>query len=85
MDPFNPFSLILLLLLLEDKLNEELLQLLVAVVDAELLKRVIIKYLKPVNVKYSNDSAVVLASDVNPQFAINVADYPSKEAIIHCL
>jgi hypothetical protein len=38
MDPLNALSHVLLLLLLEYQFNEELLQLLVAVVDAELLK-----------------------------------------------
>ena len=40
LDPLNPFSHVLLLLLLEDKFNEQLLQFLIAVVDAQLLKTV---------------------------------------------
>lgn len=38
MSPHDPLPLVLGLLLLEDQLNEELLQLLIAVVYAELLK-----------------------------------------------
>ena len=36
--PLDSFPLVLLLLLLQDELDEELLQLLVAVIDAELLE-----------------------------------------------
>lgn len=36
--PGDPFPLVLLLFLLQDQLNKQLLELLVAVIDAELLK-----------------------------------------------
>ena len=52
--PLDPLPLVLLLLLLQHQLDEELLQLLVAVVDAELLKTVLPKDLKAVDVKNSN-------------------------------
>ena len=38
MFPGDPFPLVLLLFLLQDQLNKQLLELLVAVIDAELLK-----------------------------------------------
>jgi hypothetical protein len=44
---------VLSLLLLEDELDEKLLQLLVAVVDAELLKPILRKDLKSVNVQHA--------------------------------
>ena len=50
-DPVDPLLPVLLLLLLQDQLNEQLLQLLVAVVDAKLLKAVFVEHLKPVNVE----------------------------------
>ena len=52
--PLDPLPLVLLLLLLQHQLDEELLQLLVAVVDAELLKTVLPKDLKAVDVKNAN-------------------------------
>lgn len=36
--PGDPFTLVLFLLLLQNQLNKQLLQLLIAVIDAELLK-----------------------------------------------
>ena len=50
MDPLNPLPLILLLLLLQHELDEQLLQFLVAVVDAELLKAVVVKHLENIDV-----------------------------------
>ena len=50
----NALLLVLLLLGAQSQLNEQLLQLLVAVVDAELLKAVLPKDLKPVNVEQSH-------------------------------
>ena len=52
--PLDSLPLVLLLLLLQHQLDEQLLQLLVAVVDAELLKTVLPKDLKAVDVKNSN-------------------------------
>ena len=52
--PLDPLPLVLLLLLLQHQLDEQLLQLLIAVVDAELLKTVLPKDLKAVDVKNSN-------------------------------
>ena len=52
--PANVLSVILLLLKLEDVLHEELLQVLVCVVDAELLKGVNGEVLKSENVQHSN-------------------------------
>ena len=52
--PLDPLPLVLLLLLLQHQLDEQLLELLVAVVDAELLKTVLPKDLKAVDVKNSN-------------------------------
>ena len=49
-DPLNPLPLILLLLLLQHELDEQLLQFLVAVVDAELLKAVVVKHLENIDV-----------------------------------
>ena len=52
--PLDPLPLVLLLLLLQHQLDEQLLELLVAVVDAELLKTVLTKDLKAVDVKNAN-------------------------------
>ena len=48
-DPLDALALVLLLLLLEHELDEELLQLLVAVVDAELLEAVVVEHLEAWN------------------------------------
>ena len=50
----NPLSQVLFLLLFQCELDEELLELLVAIVDAELLKAVVLEDLEPVDVQYSN-------------------------------
>ena len=50
----NPLSQVLFLLLFECELDEELLKLLVAIVDAELLKAVVLEDLEPINVQYPN-------------------------------
>ena len=49
--PFNPFAEVLLLLMGKGRLNEDLLELLVGVVDDELLKAVLLESLKPVEVQ----------------------------------
>ena len=85
MDPLDPLPLVLLLFLFEDQLNEELLELLIAIINAQLLKGIIIKYLKPVNIKDTDDSAVVLPSYIDAKFGINVTDYPCEETIVHSL
>ncbi len=45
-DPFDALPLVFVLLLLQDELDEQLLELLVAVVDAELLKGVVFEHLR---------------------------------------
>ena len=52
--PRDAFTNILILFLLQSQLDEDLLQLLVAVVDDKLLKAVVLKDLKAVNVKDTN-------------------------------
>ena len=52
--PLDPLPLVLLLLLLQHQLDEQLLQFLVAVVDAELLETVLPKNFEAVDVKNSN-------------------------------
>ena len=52
--PLYALPLVLLLLLLQNQLDEQLLQLLVAVVDAKLLKTVLPEDFKAVDVKNSN-------------------------------
>ena len=49
--PFNSFTEVLLLLVGKSRLNEDLLELLVGVVDDELLKAVLLESLKPVQVQ----------------------------------
>ena len=61
--PVDCLVVILLLLHLEDVLDEELLQILVGVVDAELLERVRSKVFEPEDVKHT-DGGLVLPGDV---------------------
>jgi len=53
MFPFNALPAILLLLRLQCQLNEELLKLFIAEVDAELFKTVSLKYFKAIDVQDS--------------------------------
>ena len=50
-NPLDAFSLIFFLLLLQNQLDEKLLKFFVAVIDAELFERVVVKNFKTVNVK----------------------------------
>ena len=54
MFPLDAFFVVLCLFQLEDVVNKELLQILVAKVDAQLLKTVDLETLKTKDVKYSN-------------------------------
>ena len=49
--PFNPFAEVLLLLMGKGRLNEDLLELLVGVVDDELLETILLESLKPIQVQ----------------------------------
>ena len=60
MNPFDSFSVVLLLLLLEDELDEQLLELFVAIIYAELLERVVIKNLEAVNVQDTDNRIFAL-------------------------
>ena len=71
----NALPKVLLLLLLEGELNEELLQLLVAVVYAKLLKAVLAEDLKPVDVQ---DAHHILPSASLKQTASNAAHNTKK-------
>jgi hypothetical protein len=53
----------LVLLCFEREFDEQLLQLLVAVVDAELLERIVLEDFKPVNVEHANHSLDLLRVD----------------------
>ena len=105
MDPFYALSHVLLLFLLQDQLNEQLLQLLVAIVDAQLLKTavgkgssqlkpqfsgtsplpVVIKDLKPVDVKNSDDTAVACLGNFDLQLTVDTPDNPSEQSLVHSL
>ena len=67
----NTLSQVLLLLRLEGQLNEQLLQLLVAVVDTELLEAVCAKDLKAVDVQKSHHVLACLALCVGTQGTVS--------------
>ena len=56
--PLDALPLVLLLLLLQHQLDEDLLQLLVAVVDAELLETVLAEDLETIDVEDANHGGV---------------------------
>ena len=56
--PVDVLPLVLFLLLLQDKLNEELLQLLVAIVYTKLLEAVVFEHFKAVDVQHADHSAL---------------------------
>ena len=64
MDPFDALSHVLFLLLLQHQLDEQLLQLLVTVIDAELFETVVLKNLKPVNVQNTDDGTLSMFHDI---------------------
>ena len=70
MDPLDAFPHVLLLFLLQHQLNEQLLQLLVAVVDTELLKAAThihndAKLLKAVTHKHNNGELLKAATHIH--------------------
>ena len=81
--PVDRLVVVLLLLHLEDVLDEELLQILVGVVDAELLERVRSKVFEAEDVKHTDgglvlpgdvwlcDGRVDLSNDVNEEATVN--------------
>ena len=56
--PFDPFPVVLFLLQFEHMADKELLQLLIGVVDAELLKRVMFKLFKTKNIEKADRLAI---------------------------
>ena len=81
-DPLDPLPLVLLLLLLEHQLDEELLQVLVAVVDAELLEGVVVEDLEAVDVEDADHRRVAvvagLGRDRRVDGRVHVAHDPRK-------
>ena len=82
-DPLDPLPLVLLLLLLEHQLDEELLQVLVAVVDAELLEGVVVEDLEAVDVEDADHRRVAvvagLGRDRRVDGRVHVANDPKKK------
>jgi hypothetical protein len=64
--------------------NEQLLKLLIAIVDAELLEAVRVEYLEPVDVQHSNDSASV-AGPNHINGCVYLAHDPREQSVIYGL
>ena len=84
--PVYAFSLVFLLLLFEHELDEQLLQLLVTVVDAQLLKTVAVEHLEAVYVQHADHGALAVQLAVpNLDRVVDPADDPRKQAIVNGL
>ena len=62
--PLDPLAEILLLLRLEARVNEQLLEPLVGVVDQKLLESILLESLKPVNIEYSQHMRLFMGCDL---------------------
>ena len=88
MNPLDAFPLILLLLLFQNQLNKQLLQLLIAIIDTKLLKGVVIKDLKAIDIEYANDSAVLMQRRLDERRVdgrVDVTDDPGEETVVQRL
>lgn len=83
--PGDSFPLVLFLLAFENELDEQLLELLIAVVDAELLEAVGVEDLEPVDVQDADKSSLVAfvwIFIVNIYRAIYSGYYPGKQPLV---
>ena len=81
----DPFVCVKFFLHFENMSREVLLQLFIGIVDAQLLKPIVLEYFKPKNVQYANwcireDEVSYIFS--RPQGNINALDEPLKETAI---
>jgi len=84
--PIDVLSLVLFLLLFQHKLNEQLLQLFVAVVDAELLEAVRLEHFKAVDVQHTDDGPFTGAhSALNVQDLVYSREDEREQLLVHGL
>jgi len=74
--PLNTFPLVLLLFLFQHQIDEDLLQLFIAIVDAKLLERVHHENFEPVDIQDSNHN---FRSPIALQRTVDVVHHPVKE------
>ena len=84
--PLNSFSLVFLLFLFQHQFNKQLLKFLITVIDAKLLKAVVVKDLKAIDIKHSNHWTLSMSHFI-AQFSriINPSYNPCEKTIIHGL
>lgn len=75
MGPTDSFPFIFILLLFQDQLNEQLLQFLVAIVDAQLLETVVIEDFETVDVQNADDRMAAMFDHV----------FGHHNAVVHAL
>lgn len=80
--PLNLFAHVFFLLRFQRQLNEDLLEFFINVVDAKLLKRVVLEDFKSIYVEYANDVIVRLAGFHRN---VNAGDDPLEEVIVDSL
>mmetsp|Transcript_26469 Transcript_26469/g.69624 ORF Transcript_26469/g.69624 Transcript_26469/m.69624 type:complete len:686 (-) Transcript_26469:554-2611(-) len=81
--PLDTLAHVLILLRFESELNEKLLKLLVAVVNAELLKRVLLENFKAVNVEHANNGLDLARIDSDA--LVDASAHPDEESLVHGL
>lgn len=84
-DPLDALVLVLLLLLFKHYLDEQLLEFLVAIVDAELLKAVYAKHFKPVDVQHTDDCLDGVWRKVDDHRSIYTFHNQTKQTLINSL
>lgn len=68
--------------------NKQLLQLFIAVIDAKLLKAIVFKNFKSVNIQYTNQSTFILVSQISIVYSngsVNFVNNPRKQSVINSL
>ena len=84
--PVYSFSLVFLLFLFQHQLDEQLLKLFIAVVDAQLLKTVAVKDFKAVDIQYTDYCTLsVLGHVSNLNSVIDTTNNPWEKAVINRL
>ena len=84
-DPLDSLVLVLLLFLFKHHLDEQLLELLVAIVDAKLLKAVNAKHFKTVDVQNADDTLDGMWCKVDDHRSIDTLHNQSKQTLINSL
>ena len=85
MHPINPLTPVLLLLPLQDQLNEQLLQFLIAVVDTELLEPVHSKHFEAIDVQYTDDCVWSILREVHSYGTVDTAHNELEQSLIQGL